>query len=320
MEKPISINAVDRVEILTLQDNFIDITAMDGNDMVSRAFPFRDGELKNSVLAEHGFSALVTVTTQGTARTMLFDFGFSTEGAAFNAAALGVDMGQVEAVALSHGHTDHLGGFEKLAGMIGKRDIEFTVHPKVFHTPRYLKLSEDVQFFFPAFTREIIEEAGLRVVETKDPRLLLDGAVLFLGEIPRATDFEKGMPVARFIDDDGEEKWDAIEDDTSVVMNLKGKGLVILSGCAHAGIINTIDYARAVTGIDAIHAVMGGFHLSGPAGEAALGRTVDEFKRIDPSFVIPTHCTGRKSIMLIEREMPDRFVLNMSGTKLTFAS
>ena len=320
METTIAINAVDRVEILTLQDNYIDITAMDGNNMVSRAFPFRDGELKNSVLAEHGFSALVTVTMGDMPRTMLFDFGFSAEGAAFNAEALGADMGQVEAVAVSHGHTDHLGGFEKLVGMIGKRDVEFTVHPKVFHTPRYLKLSEDVQIFFPEFTREMIEEAGLRVVETKNPRLLLDGDVLFLGEIPRKTDFEKGMPIARYLDDDGEEKWDAIEDDTSLVMNLKGKGLVILSGCAHAGIINTVNYARAVTGIDAIHAVMGGFHLSGPAGEAALGKTTDELKRIDPAYVIPTHCTGRKAIMRIETEMPDRFILNMSGTKLTFAS
>ncbi len=84
-----------------------------------------------------------------------------------------------------------------------------------------------------------------------------------MGEIPHSTDFEKGCPLPH-CQKDGKEVWDAIEDDTSIVMNLKDKGLVILSGCAHAGIVNTVRYAMKVTGIDKIHAVMGGFHLSGP--------------------------------------------------------
>lgn len=320
MGSNISLSVVDKIEVLTLQDNYVDMIATDSNAMVSRASIFRDGQLKISILSEHGFSALVTVTASDQTRAMLFDFGFSAEGAAFNAATLQLDMGQVDALALSHGHIDHFGGLARLTGMIGKKDIEIVVHPMVFHAPRYIKLSDDLQIFLPEFTREMVAEAGIRVVETKDPRLLLDGRVLFLGEIPRVTDFEKGIPMARYLDDDGEEKWDAIEDDTSLVMNLKGKGLVILSGCAHAGIINTIRYAQSVTGIEKVHAVMGGFHLSGPGGETALAATAEELMRIDPAYVIPAHCTGRKSIMHIEREMPDRFILNMSGTKLSFAA
>ena len=121
-----------------------------------------------------------------------------------------------------------------------------------------------------------------------------------------------------FYDDDGEEKWDPIEDDTAIVANVKGKGLVILSGCAHAGIINTVRYAQEVTGVDSVHVVMGGFHLTGADFEPVIEPTVEALKILDPKYVVPTHCTGRKAIMLIEKEMPDKFLLNMSGTKMVF--
>jgi 7,8-dihydropterin-6-yl-methyl-4-(beta-D-ribofuranosyl)aminobenzene 5'-phosphate synthase len=312
------LNAVDKIEILTLQDNYIEITAMDGNAMISRATPLKDGEISASILAEHGFSALVKTTMADKTKTMLFDFGFSENGAAQNAATLGVDMTEVEAVALSHGHSDHTGGMEKLTAMIGKRDIPFIVHPAAFKSPRYLKFGEDFKINFPKLTREIVKQAGLSVVESAKPYPLLNNTVLFLGEIPKQTDFEKGFPIAH-CQKDGKEVWDAIEDDTSIVMNLKDKGLVILSGCAHSGIVNTVRYAMSVTGIDEIHVVMGGFHLSGPFFEPIIDRTTEEIKKIHPAFIIPTHCTGRKAIMAMEKQMPEQFILNMAGTKLTFA-
>ena len=102
-----TLNSVDKVEILTLQDNYIEITAMDNSGVVTRATPLKDGEIRASILAEHGFSALIKTTAGGTTHTLLFDFGFSENGAAQNAATLGIDMTEVEAVALSHGHSDH---------------------------------------------------------------------------------------------------------------------------------------------------------------------------------------------------------------------
>jgi 7,8-dihydropterin-6-yl-methyl-4-(beta-D-ribofuranosyl)aminobenzene 5'-phosphate synthase len=171
----------------------------------------------------------------------------------------------------------------------------------------------------PALTREAVSAAGMKLVESRLPLTLSDGGVLFLGEIPRRTDFERGFPIA-FYQENGLETWDAIEDDTSLVMHVKGKGLVVLSGCAHSGIVNTVLYAREVTGIEKVHAVMGGFHLAGPLFEAIIGRTAEELKKLDPAYIIPTHCTGRKAIAYMEREMGDRFILNMSGTKLTFAA
>jgi 7,8-dihydropterin-6-yl-methyl-4-(beta-D-ribofuranosyl)aminobenzene 5'-phosphate synthase len=312
------LNTVDKIEILTLQDNYIEMTAMDNNAVVTRAMPIKDGEIRSSILAEHGFSAIVKTTIGDKTKTMLFDFGFSENGAAQNAATLGVNMTEVEAVALSHGHSDHTGGMEKLTAMIGKRDIPFVVHPSVFVSPRYLKFGEDFKINFPKLTREMVKKAGLSVVESDKPYPLLDNTVLFLGEVPKQTDFEKGWPIVH-CQKDGKEVWDAIEDDTSIVMNLKDKGLVIISGCAHAGIVNTVRYAMSVTGIDKVHVVMGGFHLSGPFFEPIIDRTTEELQKIKPDFIIPTHCTGRKAIMAMEKQMPDQFVLNMAGTKLTFA-
>ena len=310
--------AVDKIEILTLQDNYIEMTAMDDNAIISRAVPLKEGEFRASILAEHGFSALVKTTAAGKTHTLLFDFGFSENGAAQNTKTLGVDMTAVEAIALSHGHSDHTGGMDQMTALIGRKNIPFIVHPSVFKSPRYLKVNEQFKINFPKLTKERLAQAGLDVVEAKEPYPLLDRTILFLGEIPRSTDFEKGFPIAHFVENNVE-KWDAIEDDTSIVMNLKGKGLVILSGCAHAGIINTILYARKVTGIEKVHAVMGGFHLSGAIFEPIIDRTAEELKKLAPRYVIPAHCTGRKAIIRIEKEMPDQFILNMAGTKLTFA-
>jgi 7,8-dihydropterin-6-yl-methyl-4-(beta-D-ribofuranosyl)aminobenzene 5'-phosphate synthase len=312
----IGIKEADCVEILSLQDNYIEITAMDNSDVVTRAKNVKDGEIKNSVLAEHGFSAVVRIASGGKKRTLLFDFGFSKDGAAYNADVLGVDLREVEVMVLSHGHSDHLGGLESLVGRIGRKGIPLILHPTAFKPSRYLKFGKK-RHYFPAVTRERFEKLGIRLIETTVPCPLLGGQALFLGEVRRETAFEKGMPMAHF-EDQGGEKWDPIEEDSALVMNLKGKGLIVLSGCAHAGIINTVNFAKEITGIEKIHAVMGGFHLSGPAFESIIGKTAGALKKIDPAYVIPCHCTGRNAVMAIEKKMPDQFLLNMAGTRLTF--
>lgn len=311
------LQAVEKIEILTLQDNYIDMTAMDNSAVVTRAMALQGGEFRASISAEHGFSALVKTTGEGKTHTLLFDFGFSKDGAAQNAQTLGADLKEVEAAVLSHGHSDHASGMASMTALIGKTNLPFVVHPAVFKSPRYIKLGEEFKINFPKLTRDMVQQAGLSVIETEKPYPMLDNTVLFLGEIPHATDFEKGWPLFHR-QEAGKEIWDAIEDDTSVVMNLKDKGLVILSGCAHSGIVNTVQYAAKVTGVDKIHAVMGGFHLSGPFFEPIIDRTAQELQTLNPAYVIPTHCTGRKAIMEMEKRMPQQFILNMAGTKLTF--
>jgi len=314
----VKLNEVDKVEILTLQDNYVDVAAFDGTEIVQRALPVKDMEIKISILAEHGFSAVVTVYRDVVARSILFDFGFSEHGAAFNADALDVDLTGIEAMVLSHGHMDHFGGVEQLAQRVGKKGIELVLHPTAFRKSRYIKVTEDFKIGLPALTREKFDNAGICIVESETPRMLLDDCLLFLGEIPKKTEFEKGFPRMYFDDEEGHSKWDPIEDDSAIVAYVRGKGLVILSGCAHSGIINTVKYAQEVTGINKLYVVMGGFHLTGADFEPVIGPTTEALKALDPEYVIPTHCTGRKAVMNIEKEMPDKFLLNMSGTRMVF--
>jgi len=315
----VSINEADKVEVLTLQDNYIDLVSRDSTAMLKRAMPLKGSEIRNSVLAEHGFSALVTIFEGETSHSILFDFGFSEHGTAFNVDALDVDLGGVEALVLSHGHIDHLGGLKQLVERVGRKGIELVLHPAAFRHPRYIKLTEQLKAYFPPFTPEKVQDMGVTVVEKKEPYLLLDGFLLFLGEIPNTSGFEKGMPNA-YYEENGKAKQDPIEDDTAIVANVKGKGLVILSGCAHSGIINTVKHAREVTGIDRVFVVMGGFHLTGPDYAAIIKPTTDALKKIGARHVVPTHCTGRNATIYIENEMRDEFLLNMVGTKLIFSA
>lgn len=315
----IQLREVDKVEILTLQDNFIDIAAHDGTAIVQR--PATEDALGNrvSILAEHGFSAVISLEVEGRTRMALFDFGFSEQGAFQNARTLGVDLAEIETLVLSHGHMDHHGGLPAFAESLGRKGIELVLHPAVFRGSRYIKHSGDRRSRLPSPDRERLEKAGIKVVPSQIPHPLLDGTLLFLGEIPRRTDFEKGMMKARY-EEGGAEKFDPIEDDSAVVAHVGGKGLVVLSGCAHSGIVNTVAYAQAVTGVEQIFVVMGGFHLTGADFEPIIGDTTEALKAFNPRHIVPTHCTGRKASMHIEREMQDKFLLNMSGTKMVFAA
>jgi 7,8-dihydropterin-6-yl-methyl-4-(beta-D-ribofuranosyl)aminobenzene 5'-phosphate synthase len=315
----VQLKPVDRVEILTLQDNYIDIAAHDGTAVVQRPTSVDASGNRISILAEHGFSAVVGLTVEGKTRKVLFDFGFSESGAFQNASALGVDLAEIEALVLSHGHMDHHGGLAAFLEGIGPRGIELVLHPAAFRSSRYIKLSEERRIPLPAPDRNRIETSGVRVVPARTPHFMLGGALLFLGEIPRRTEFEKGMLKARY-EEGGTEKFDPIDDDSAVVAHVKGKGLVVLSGCAHSGIVNTLAYAREVTGVDPVFAVMGGFHLTGADFEPIIGNTTEALKAINPRYIVPTHCTGRKASMHIEHEMPEKFLLNMSGTKMVFAA
>jgi 7,8-dihydropterin-6-yl-methyl-4-(beta-D-ribofuranosyl)aminobenzene 5'-phosphate synthase len=312
MEK-IGLKEISDVEILTLQDNYIDITASDNSEIITRAGAVRDGTIIRSISAEHGFSVLFSTGKGNERKGLIFDFGFSGDGAGRNALAMDLDLGHVKTLVLSHGHSDHTGGLKLLATLSGDEGRDLLLHPAAFRESRYIKVPAGNRIYFPDFTPEMVKDAGLNPVESIGPKLIQDDTVLFLGEIPRETEYELGMPSAHYEENDLE-KPDPLEDDTAIVALLKDKGLVILSGCAHAGIINTVRYAQKITGEDKVFLVMGGFHLNGPAFEHALNPTIEALKKIDPAYIVPTHCTGRNSIARIEEEFPDKFLLNMSGT------
>ncbi len=315
----ISLNEVDKIEVITLQDNYIDLVAQDNSQIVQRALSFPDIDLRNSLIAEHGFSSFITLTKGDKSRSIIFDFGYSAQGAALNAEYLDIELKSAEGAAISHGHFDHIGGLKEIMKRVGKQGLELVVHPASFRNPRYIKSSQGKKVFIPPFLREDVQESKVNLVESKEPYPLLDGDIYFLGEIPKVTDFEKGAP-NMFYQDNGQEKWDDLRDDTAVVAKVKGKGLFILSGCAHSGIINTSLYAKEAFDQDNIFVLMGGFHLTGMDKESIIKPTVKNIQTLDPDYVIPTHCTGRNAVMEIEKAMPDRFLLNMVGTRLVFSS
>jgi len=316
MDKTYKIKEVDQVEILTLADNYVDLTSMDSNEIVTRATPIKDMALKGCALAEHGFAALVKTVVGEDSHMVMFDFGLSDIAALYNARMLDVDLSGVEAAALSHGHMDHFGSLIPVMEAIPEKPVPLYLHPGAFLKPRFIKIG-DIRIGFPPPDRAAWEEAGAEIVESEEPRLLAGDTVLFLGEVERTTEFEKGMPNA-YYEKDGEDIWDPIVDDTGIAMNLRGKGLVVLSGCSHSGIVNTVSHARKVSGVDDVHVIMGGFHLSGPAFEPIIDKTIDGLAEFEPDYVIPTHCTGRKAILTFEEAMPEKFIVNMCGTRLTF--
>ena len=150
--------------------------------------------------------------------------------------------------------------------------------------------------------------------------MLIGGHALVTGQIPRTTDYEKGSP-NQVAWTDG--KWQPdpwIHDDQAIVLNVKGKGLVVLTGCGHAGVINTLRCARKLTGVDQVHAVIGGFHLTGPVFEPIIAPTVEALKDFAPKIIVPQHCTGWRATHMIARNFPEAFVPNSVGTTLVIGA
>lgn len=169
----------------------------------------------------------------------------------------------------------------------------------------------------PSTSRSALDGMGFAIVEERQPSFLLDGAVLITGEVDRTTAFETGFQGHEALRD-GEWRADPlILDDQALVVRLGDRGLVILSGCGHAGIVNTVRYARRLTGNDAVAAIVGGFHLSGPMFERIIEPTVDALAELSPSLLVPAHCTGWRAVHRLATRFPDAFVMSTVGTRIT---
>jgi len=312
-QKRTPIQAVDRVEILTLMENYVDVL-LTNTDIVTRPPLSKTGTIPTgTLLAEHGLSLLVTVYKGDEAHTVLWDAGYTNIGVMHNVDMLGIDLGRVEAMALSHGHMDHTGSLYPVLKRIAHR-IPLVLHPGAFDAPRFFGLADGRRLLFPqTLVREELLKQDIDLVESKTPTPLADGTILVTGEVERVTPFEKGLPNAS-IERNGETVPDPIADDQALVVHVKGKGLVIIAGCSHAGIINTILYAQKITGIQEVYAAMGGFHLSGPFFEKIIQETIEEFRKIGPKVLSPMHCTGWKAIHEIAGAFPEAFILNSVGS------
>ena len=310
----IDLNKIDRVEVTMLVDNYTDLLLLQGSKVVKRgAVP-----PPNAFLAEHGFSCLIKTAKGGEEHVFLMDVGISGTCLLNNAALLKADLGKVEALILSHGHFDHFYALEKVWGSLPP-GIPVVLHPEAFLSRRLNIAPLGMQVPLPSLEEAALQKTGLKVQKVREDSTLGSGQVLVLGEIERVSEFEKGFPWAE-AEVDGNWVKDPFPDDRGVAVHVNNKGLVVIGGCSHAGIVNTVKHARKVAETEKVHAVLGGFHLTGPLFDPIIKPTIQEMKKIGPDYVVPTHCTGWKAINEFAREMPDQFLLNCVGTTYVFES
>jgi 7,8-dihydropterin-6-yl-methyl-4-(beta-D-ribofuranosyl)aminobenzene 5'-phosphate synthase len=309
-DSPLKLREAEKVEIISLVDNYIDLLSSSEREEV-KSFREWVEEKSKYPIAEHGFSMLIRVYDGGESHTMLFDAGGSTNGIMLNARRMGLSLAEVECIVLSHGHYDHFMGLPAAVKAIGKSGLPIIVHGDMFRR-RGVARNDGTVRVHPKFPSEEKVKPAV-YIEARKPCLIADGLVLITGEIPRKTVFETGFPQNRILINGRWEPDPYIWDDRALIINVKRKGLVVLSGCGHAGIINTILYAQHLTGVENVYAVIGGFHLSGKDFEVRIDQTVKELKRINPKLVAPSHCTGWRANCMIFKAMPDSFVWSRVG-------
>ena len=325
---PIALDPVDEIVITTLVDNSYDGLMTDmgparrapmGRTPRVAAPQFEQGETVPGLVAEHGFAALVTTRRGDRTHTLLFDTGVSPNGLADNMERLGITAADIEALVLSHNHFDHAGGLLGLARLRRRAGLPITVHPGVW-APRRAVFPGLPEWRMPTLSRRSLTDEAFTIVERRQPSLLLDGSVLVTGEVDRTTDFETGM---RFHETFGPNGWEPdplIMDDQAIVVHVRDRGLVVLTGCGHAGAVNICRYALRLTGVPTLAGLFGGFHLTGPAFEPIIEPTVAALQAMAPQVIVPAHCTGWRAQHRLAAGLPDAFVPNAVGTSFTIAA
>jgi 7,8-dihydropterin-6-yl-methyl-4-(beta-D-ribofuranosyl)aminobenzene 5'-phosphate synthase len=293
---------------------------------------------RQPLLAEHGFAALIHVRDAGL--RILWDAGLTHGALLENMRRMKVDPRKIDLIALSHGHDDHTAAVgdvlramnlrpqekawergtpvEELRRYADGRRIPLVAHPAAFRErwgmdkgqPRYGPGSPP--------PRAEWEALGAEVILAEGPYQLGPGCWT-TGLVPRRSFERSGRPAAgRLTYREGEAFHpDDIEEDQAIVIDVKDKGLVVLAGCAHSGIVNTVNYAREISGVERVHAVLGGFHLA-RASDNEIARTVSAIKELQPAMIVPSHCTGFKAQCQFAREMPEQFVLGAVGATYLF--
>jgi 7,8-dihydropterin-6-yl-methyl-4-(beta-D-ribofuranosyl)aminobenzene 5'-phosphate synthase len=307
---------VDEVKITTVMDNNIDVLM--ASTEVARRFPLGPHPFEcNQPMAQHGFSALLDVRQGEKQGVVLFDTGVSRTGILYNMDVLDLNASDVQAIVLSHGHSDHAMGLPGLIDRLETLHLPLVLHPDAF-LERKLVPPNGSEVNIPPPRKAELQCENIEIIEEVGPSMLVDDMVLVSGEVARTTDFEKGFPPHYAKRYDVWEPDPLIMDDQCVIVNVRGKGLVIVTGCGHSGIINSIRYAQAITGIEEVYAVIGGFHLTGGLFEPIIPDTVAALQKIGPRYLVPGHCTGWSAVHQIARAMPDAFIAYSVGTTYVF--
>lgn len=318
MAAAVNLIPVESADVTILDDNYLDLL-LAGSEIAQRP-PIRwDSFTSESLRAEHGYALLVTVWRDGTSASILYDAGLGRDTVQYNMDVLELSARDLRAVVLSHGHADHHGGLEGMFRRIGRRGMPLVLHPDVWRE-RKIVFPTGVELHLPPPSHNDLDREGVEIIEERGPSLLLDDTVLITGQVERVTDFEPGFPIQQARTAEGAWEPDVwVWDDQAVVCHLKGKGLLVLTSCSHAGVINVLRHARRITGIEQVYGLVGGMHLTGGLMEPLIPRTLAELATIAPSVVVPGHCSGWKATHELARQMPGAYIQSSVGTRLHFA-
>ena len=334
--QPAATPAVDRLVMTVVVDNVYDIFARGGKlDTVTvqrAAFPAAD-----TLLSEHGLAYHLESVRGTERREILLDFALAEKSVSHNYRTLKLDPGRADALVLSHGHLDHYGALASLVdqGSI-KRGLTLYAGGEDTFCKRVIAQPAGA-VDMGQLDRPGLEARGLKVVLAKQPAVVA-GLAITTGQIERLTDFEKPPAAGRLLAGPmdspcvashfgvtqvavapGELVFDNFQGEHATSYLVKDRGLVVITSCGHAGVINSVRQAQKVTGVQKVHAVVGGFHLA-PAPDPIVAKTVEAFKQIDPDYIIPMHCTGMNTIVAVHQAMPKKLVMPSTGTRVVFGA
>ncbi|MBN2318829.1 MAG: MBL fold metallo-hydrolase [Acidobacteria bacterium] len=308
-----SISEANRVTVTVLTDNYYD--ALRPDTAFAKRYRTSPGK---SIYSEHGLSYFIETESKGKTGACMFDFGMNPTGVLNNMELLDLDIGKADAFALSHGHFDHWGGSVEILTRNRTKlqdGMPFYVGKEAFlHRYSHRPGTEDTMDL-GRLDKADLESSGVAIREIEHPMEIIPGGYT-TGNIERTTPYE--TPSSSMLVKRG----DTLEPDDfggeqALFFNIKDKGLVVVSGCAHAGIVNTVQHIQNISGAHKVHAILGGFHLVNAATET-IWNTIADIQEINPDIVSPMHCTGFEALVAFNSAMPDAFILNTAGTSYTF--
>jgi 7,8-dihydropterin-6-yl-methyl-4-(beta-D-ribofuranosyl)aminobenzene 5'-phosphate synthase len=322
----IPLEPIDSLTVTTLVDNVFD-TFMPDQGPAHRVAPGATGGTvpiatmvggltPDGLIAEHGLSLLLTITKGDHTHQMLFDTGVSPDGMIANMDRLQLDARDIEAIICSHGHFDHTAGLDGLIRRLGATNLPVLIHPD-FWNRRRVQLPGREAREIPTTSKSALQGAGFTIVEERQPSFLFEHSVLVTGEVERTSGYEPGFPVQDAWRSDHWEPDPLVLDDQAIVVNVRDRGLVVFTGCGHAGIVNITRYALALTGAPSVYGVFGGFHLNGPMFEPLIDRVCADLAAMQPQLVVPAHCTGWRAQHAMARAFGEAYVPDCVGTRFT---
>ena len=317
------IGTVEKVSLTVLVDNKADLI-VESNENVKYF-------TEKPLLAEHGFSVLIQINDLE--EKILWDAGVSKQTLIENMHRMELNPQTISMIALSHGHSDHYAGMtmildemnllpeakewdgkvsqEDVENFLKKNQIPIVSHPAAYRERWWKKDDGTLVGPLNSTPRKEWEAAGAKITTSIKPYKLVDGCWT-TGYVPRVSFEKSGRPKQLLYREGSDFLRDDLDEDQAIVINVEDKGLVILSGCAHSGIVNTIEHAKAFTGINKIYAVIGGFHLA-RAKDEEITKTIEYLKNEKPMYVVPSHCSGFQAISRFAQEMPDEFIEGVVG-------